>query len=146
MTAEPLKLVFRLGEIGVSLPVDHLVEVTQGHANYFAPGSRDAGDVRLGTFDLRGRDIELFDLGRLLRLPGWSGPGSMSLLVLTGSDGPWAVPVDEILGVFPVATFMPLMVSPLLEHLSHWPGLTFEQWRDELLLCGDAGDWGRIRG
>lgn len=145
-TAEQMKLVFHLGKIGISLPVDHLVEIIQNHTDNLVPCKQDAGGLCLGTFDFRGRPLELFDLSRLLRLSRWSGRGSINLLVLSGSGGDWAVPVDELLGVFPEAAFSPLTVSPLLEHLAHWPGLAFEQWQNELLLCGDAGIWERLRG
>jgi len=145
-TAEQMKLVFRLGEVSFSLPVDHLVEVRQGSAGWLDRARQDSANHRLGSIAQREGQLDVYDLGEILQLPPWSGHGEMTLLVLTGLRGAWATPVDEITGIFANDTFVPLMVSPLLVHVSRLPGLAFELWQDQVLVCGDAGRWERMLG
>jgi len=45
LDAERMKLVFRLGGVGFSLPVDHLVEIRQGPSGWI---DREAADTETG--------------------------------------------------------------------------------------------------
>lgn len=145
-TAEQMKLVFRLGEVSFSLPVDHLVEIRQGSTGWLDRGRHDTTCFRLGSIAQRDGQLDVYDLGGLLQLPAWSGSDEMTLLVLTGVQGAWAMPVDEIAGIFNNDSFTPLSVSPLLGHVSRLPGLAFELWQDQVLVCGDAGRWEQMLG
>jgi chemotaxis signal transduction protein len=144
-TAEQMKLVFRLGQIHFSLPVDHLVEIRQGSAGWIDRKGQDATGGRLGSINQRDGQLDVYDLGYFLLLPPWSGSGEMNLLVLSGRDGPWAVPVSEVIGIFPNEAFSPLTTAPLLTHICKGKGAACEQWQDTLLFCGDAGQWERLR-
>jgi chemotaxis signal transduction protein len=143
---ELMKLVFQLGAVRFSLPVDHLVEIRQGSSGWIDRSQGDAAHAHLGTINQRDGFLKVYDLGRLLQLPHWTERGDMHLLVLTGLRGPWAIPVNAVVGIFPFEAFSALTVSPLLEHVSQLPGLKFECWQDEVLVCGDAGRWEQMRG
>jgi chemotaxis signal transduction protein len=145
-TVERMKLVFRLGSVRFSLPVDHLVELRQGRNGWIEHNQDDAASVLLGTVNQRDGVLKVYDLGRILQLPHWSGAGDVNLLVLTGTQGPWAIPVDEVVGIFPFEVFSPLSVSPFLEHVNQLPDIKFERWQDEVLVCGDVGRWEQLRG
>lgn len=145
-TAEQMKLVFRLGEVSFSLPVDHLVEIRQGSTGWLDRDRQDTACFRLGSVAQRDGQLDVYDLGETLQLPPWSGAGEMTLLVLTGVRGAWAMPVDEIAGIFDNDSFAPLTVSPLLGHVCRLPGLAFELWQNQVLVCGDAGRWEQMLG
>ncbi|HKI50857.1 MAG TPA: chemotaxis protein CheW [Geothermobacteraceae bacterium] len=145
-TAEQMKLVFRLGQIRFSLPVDHLVEIRQGSAGGIDRTCQDLTGGQLGSIHHQDGQLGVYDLSYYLQLPPWSGSGEIDLLVLSGSDGPWAVPVDEVVGIFPNEAFSPLTTAPLLTHICKGEGVACEQWQDTLLFCGDAGQWERLRG
>jgi len=143
-TAEHMKLVFRLGAVRFSLPVDHLVEIIQGSAGWLDRSRGEAPVGCLGSINQRDGVLEVFDLGACLHLSPWSENGEMSVLVLSGTHGNWAVPVDEVIGIFPNEDFSSLTVSPLLEQLCPSPVPQFELWQDQVLVCGDAGRWEQL--
>ena len=87
----------------------------------------------------------LFDLGRELQLTSWAGSDPITLVVLTGSRGPFAVPVDEVVGFFPSEAFSPLTVSPFLTRICRSFDPAFELWGEEVLVRGDAGAWEHMR-
>lgn len=143
---EQLKLVFRLADLGFSLPVDHLVEVCREPVDRIMPAAADSVSAPIGTLSQHRGEWPVYDLGRQLLRSAWVGSGESTLLVLSGHAGPWAIPVDEVVGFFPADEFASLQSSPLLQTVPLVAGLRFERWRDELLVAGDAGVWEVVRG
>lgn len=142
---EQMKLVFRLADVGFSLPVDHLVEVCQEPVGRITPVTADSSSSLLGTLSHRQGELPVYDLGRQLLSSAWAGSNEVTLLVLSGHAGPWAIPVDEVVGFFSADDFTPLQSSPLLQFIPIVTGLRFERWREELLVAGDAAAWEAVR-
>lgn len=139
--AERMKLVFRLGGSGFSLPVDHLVEILQGAREWLDRSEADDAQGLLGHVAQRGGRMPVYSLGRRLGLETPSAQPDLSLLVLSGHNGHWGLPVDAVDGIYPAESFSYLPLPELLlAPLGHlYQGL--DLWQGELLVAGDAGLW-----
>ena len=141
LDAERMKLVFRLGGSGFTLPVDHLVEILQVAWTQINEDDANHDGGLLGHVEHRNRLLPVYALNQLLGLAGEPSHEALTLLVLTGRHGPWGVWVDSIAGIFPDDAFRFLALPELLQPRvgSLYSGA--EVWQNELLLAGDAGLW-----
>jgi len=141
LDAERMKLVFRLGGIGFSLPVDHLVEIRQGPAGWLEPDPAARKTGLLGRFHQGKDSLSVLDLGRCLGLPPGPVPEPLTLLVVPGKNGPFGIVAERIEGFFKAEEFVPLGLPPLLQGRVPAVYNGFDLWRSELLIAGDAARW-----
>ncbi len=134
-----MNLVFRLGESGFSLSVDDLVEIREESASQLADGGSSPVPYLLGMLTYRDQEIPVIDLKGLLRISSETDCSDLlTLLVLVGESGLWAVPVSRIEGIFPLAAFSACR-APLLSMLpGPRPYNALELWREEPLVRCDA--------
>lgn len=141
LDAERMKLVFHLGGSGFTLPVDHLVEILQVAWTQINTNEANHDSGLLGHAEHRGRLLPVYALNQLLGLVGKPPQEALTLLVLTGRQGPWGVWVDRITGIFPEEAFRFLALPELLQPQVGALYSGAEAWQNELLLAGDAGLW-----
>lgn len=142
-----MRLVFRLGGVGFSLPVQDLIEIREEVADALDRSAADPAAQVLGALSHRGGSIPVRDLGRRLELPAPFPEEAPVLLVLTGEDGCWGVLVDRVEGIFPTSEFDTRPVPPLLVRQESLPYTHLDLWRGEPLVHCEAGVlqrcWGR---
>jgi len=136
------RLVFRLAGVGFSLAIADLLELVEAGEGVLDETAADVDLGLLGLLAFRDEAIYLHDVSARFGLV--STRGARLYLVVVGSDGAWALPVEKIEGIFPAADFRALHVPPLLvsaplpfSRLDLWRGeplvgfepLAVEQWR-----------------
>ncbi|MFO7982260.1 MAG: chemotaxis protein CheW [Desulfuromonadales bacterium] len=130
-----MKLVFRVGEIGFSLLVEHLVEVIHLGADEIHSTSMDGGDPEFGTFLYHGESVALVDLRQTFGLDASHMPGEMPVLMMSGEQGLWAAVVETVEGVYPESSFrtrdLPLSLICTGQKLYS----QLDIWRGEPLVC-----------
>jgi len=141
LDAERMKLVFRLGGVGFSLPVDHLVEIRQGPAGWIDREAADTETGLLGHVHQLNGTLPVINLCRCIGLSDSRLLDDLTLLVLPGRMGHLGVVVDVVEGFFPADEFAPLALPPLLEGRVPPAYGGFDMWRSELLIAGDASRW-----
>lgn len=100
-----MKLVFRVGDVGFSLVVEHLVEVVQLRSAEIEFSDADDRTVA-GAFTYRDGAVPLVDLRRVFDLrTGEALPDEMTVLMLGGEKGLWGALVGNVEGVYPENTF-----------------------------------------
>ncbi|WP_432823651.1 chemotaxis protein CheW [Trichloromonas sp.] len=134
-----MNLVFRLGGSGFSLSVDDLVEIREEQGALRAGDGNSRGSYILGTLAYRGQQIPVVDLRGLLRISSDTVADELlTLLVLIGESGYWAVPVSRIEGIYPIADFSACHTPMLFMLPGPRPYNALEFWREEPLVRCEA--------
>lgn len=129
-----MNLVFRLGELGFSLPVDDLAEIVEMSAAELDSTSADPSRRCLGRLRWRRFEVELFELWSALGLQTpCHEQGQFAVLVLAGKDGYWSLAVNAVEGIFPGTAFTREAIPPLLTGAAALAFDAFWIWREEPL-------------
>lgn len=131
-----MKLVFRLHGVGFALPLGDLIEVGEGLSGLLRPLVAAEASAAVGMIEHRGVEIPLLDLGACLDFAAVDLAGVDDFLVLAGADHPWALAVDQVVGVFPAPEFTLLPAPVWYFRESGRPFRVLTVWREEpLILC-----------
>ncbi|PLX77276.1 MAG: hypothetical protein C0615_05445 [Desulfuromonas sp.] len=127
------KLVFRIAEVGFSLSLDDLVEIREAGAGVLDRSAADPEMGLLGLISYRDEAIHAINVRQRLGLPAPESFES-AYVVVNGSDGVWALPVDKVEGIFPADQFRVCEVPLLLRMHSALPYQTIQVWHREPLV------------
>lgn len=127
------RLVFRIAGVGFALALEDLVEIREAGAGVLDRSAADPENGLLGLLDYRDEAIHAVNVRQKVGLPA---PESFEVayIVVSGSDGVWAMPVDKVEGIFPVEEFKVYEVPLLLRVNSELPYQTLQVWRSEPLI------------
>jgi len=130
-----MKLVARVGEIGFSLAVEHLVEVVQLDVGDIDATDVDGSGPELGTFLFRDQPLVLVDLGQAFVLKTADIEAEVPVLVMSGEQGLWGAVVGSVEGVYPESSFTTrdLPISLICTGQKLYSQLDI--WRGEPLVC-----------
>ena len=134
--SDRMRLVFRLAQIGFTLPVEELIELREGSRSWIDAAAADSRRRLLGKILHRGQPIAVLDPRPGIGLAPAPLPEQVTLLVVGPREAPRALPVDRMEGIFPGEEFVVQELPPLLRR----PGQgydTLEIWRDEPLVRVD---------
>lgn len=95
MNAVSRRLLFRIGEVGFSINLEELVEVCEQVAGRIDPSRVDPERHVIGALPFRRTLIPVVDLAQRLAID-LNKPAAA--LVLSSSEGNWALPVSQVLG------------------------------------------------
>lgn len=133
-----MKLVFRVGGVGFSLPIDDLVEIQEGLGASESPVA-ESPVSQVGVLPFRGGTLPVFDLRPVLGLPlEPSGAEWPTVLVLCGREGMWGGVVDRVEGIFADSNFSFRPLPPLLQRQVPLPYDGLWLWREEPLHACSA--------
>ena len=127
------RLVFRIAEVGFALSLEDLVEIREAGAGVLDRSAADPEIGLLGLLDYRDEAIHAINVRQKVGLPA---PESYetAYVIVNGSDGVWAMPVDKVEGIFPVEEFAVYEVPLLLRLNNELPYQTLQVWRSEPLV------------
>ncbi len=127
------RLVFRIAGVGFALSLEDLVEIREAGAGVLDRSAADPENGLLGLLDYRDEAIHAVNVRQKVGLPA---PESFEVayIVVNGTDGVWAMPVDKVEGIFPVEEFKVYEVPLLLRVNSELPYQTLQVWRSEPLI------------
>jgi len=127
------RLVFRIAGVGFALSLEDLIEIREAGAGVLDRSAADPENGLLGLLDYRDEAIHAVNVRQKVGLPA---PESFEVayIVVNGSDGAWAMPVDKVEGIFPVEEFKVYEVPLLLRVNSELPYQTLQVWRSEPLV------------
>lgn len=130
-------LVFRIAGVGFALSLEDLVEIREAGAGVLDRSAADPEIGLLGLLSYRDEAIHAVNVRQKLSLPP---PDSFetAYVVLTGSDGVWAMPVDKVEGIFPAEDFRTCEVPLLLGMTGNLPYQTLKIWRSEPLVSFES--------
>ena len=129
------KVVFRVAGVGFSLAVDTLMEINQADDLDIDFSSADPEHGLLGTVSFRDDAIRVLDVRKLLDLP--PSDADNVLMVILGTDGAWAFPVEKVEGVSLANEFRSCDAPAILSGREQSPFTIIDIWRDEPLVCFD---------
>lgn len=130
-----MKLVARVGEIGFSLAVEHLVEVVQLGAGDIEVTSVDGSGPELGTFPFRDEPVVLVDLGQAFAMKIADIKAEVPVLVMSGEKGLWGAVVGTVEGVYPESSFTTRDLPMSLICTGQKLYSQLDIWRGEPLVC-----------
>jgi chemotaxis signal transduction protein len=127
------RLVFRIAGVGFALSLEDLIEIREAGAGVLDRSAADPENGLLGLLDYRDEAIQAINVRQKVGLPA---PESFEVayIVVNGTDGAWAMPVDKVEGIFPVDEFKVYEVPLLLRVNSELPYQTLQVWRSEPLV------------
>ena len=127
------KVVFRIAGVGFSLAVDSLMEINEAGADDVDSSSADPEQGIIGLLSFRDDAIRVLDVRKLLDLP--SADDDAVLMVVFGTDGAWAFPIEKLDGVAQADEFRPCDLPALLLKSDRRPFAKIDIWRNEPLVC-----------
>jgi chemotaxis signal transduction protein len=127
------RLVFRIAGVGFALSLEDLVEIREAGAGVLDRSAADPEMALLGLLDYRDEAIHAINIRQKIGLPA---PESFetAYVVVNGSEGVWAMPVDKVEGIFPAEEFRTLEVPLLLRINAELPYQSIQVWRSEPLV------------
>ena len=136
--ADRLRIVFRVNGIGVVMPVADLLAIRGSDEDELTLSSDKKSALLLGSFSYRDAPVNVYDLAALLGLDGLDASQKHKLLIFAGSDGPWAVPVEDVSGVVNVDEFRFQDLPDYLFADAVSPYHQVALYKDQLLVSTDA--------
>ena len=127
------KLVFRIAGVGFALSLEDLVEIREAGAGVLDRSAADPEVGLLGLIEYRDEAIHAINVRQKLGLPS-PERFEAAYIVVNGSDGAWAMPVDKVEGIFPTDEFSVYEVPLLLRVNSELPYQTLLMWQAEPLI------------
>jgi chemotaxis signal transduction protein len=127
------RLVFRIAGVGFVLSLENLVEIRESGAGVLDRSAADPEVGLLGLIEFRDEAIHAINIRQKLDLPA-PDDFEPAYVVVNGSDGAWAMPVDRIEGIFPAEEFSVIEVPLLLRMNAELPYQTLHVWKDEPLV------------
>ena len=116
-------LVFSLAEIRFVLDLDHVVEVLEQLEPRLDPGRSDLRQGIVAALDFRHTAIPAVDPTLKLGLVSATSYVDRVALVLRGSEGNWAVLVDDIEGLMSADTMVRATLPVLLKATPEYSGV-----------------------
>jgi len=126
-----MKLVFRLAEVGFSLPVNLLVEIVELEKAPRVSRRKDAPPWP--EVDYRDEKIPVVDIAKAFGLDKNAG-SALTMLVLHGELGRWGTLAHEIEGIRPASEFEERGLSPLFSLAGETLYDKIDIWRSEPLI------------
>lgn len=108
-------LIFTLAGIRFVLDLDYVVEVLEQLSGRLDARRSDLRQSIVGALDFRHTAIPLVDPTLMLGLVSAIDISARNALVLRGSEGNWAILVDQVAGLAPVDSFSRAIVPALLQ-------------------------------
>ncbi len=130
------RLVFRIAGIGFALSLEDLVEIREAGAGVLDRSAADPEAGLLGLLDFHDEAIHAINVRQRVGLPA-PERYEAAYVVVNGSDGAWAMPVDKVEGIFPAEEFRIYEVPLLLRMNAELPYQTLQIWRSEPLISCD---------
>jgi chemotaxis signal transduction protein len=127
------KVVFRIADVGFSLAVDTLIEIREANDAQIDRSSADQGRGLLGMVSFREDALPLWDIRHLFGLPAASA--DPVLILVFGSDGAWAFPIETVVGVALSTEFRNCDLPALLQTSNRRSFTSIDVWRNEPLVC-----------
>lgn len=140
-----MKLVFRVGGIGCSLVVEHLVEVVEFGMSELDTSVADPDKAKLGEFCYRDEQLPVVDLAGAFGLNPSAVSDSCAVLVVAGEEGPWGAVVEKVDGVYPASSFRPVDVPIALLCSGQKLYTQLDLWRGMPLVCLEPYRIDRLR-
>lgn len=136
VAAAELIMVFRLGTLGLSLPVGAVTEVCRQPRMPLAQSASDGTAGSAYSVQTCASEVPLGDLAHYLGLPLISSSEEEELTYIVFNDprGAWAALVDRVEGIFPASAFIGRSLPRMM---ACEDGSSFESldlWRDEVLV------------
>jgi chemotaxis signal transduction protein len=103
--ADHLRIVFQVNDVDFVMPVADLLAIRGEDEDDLTPLGQSSGSFQLGSLTYRETDIRVYDLALLFNLMAENSCEVGPLLIFAGSDCPWAVRVNHVVGVFDVMHF-----------------------------------------
>lgn len=130
--ADQLRIVFRLANLGLVMPVVDLMAIED--TNRLVPPSDETRGWVRAVLEFRGLQIPVYDLAACLGLTEHAPAESGRLLVFCGSDRPWAIRADRIEGIIAAADLQPLDMPAYLFATERPPYRRVAWYRGEPLV------------
>lgn len=130
-----MKLIFRVGGIGFSLTIEHLIEVLNVSPGMIDTAEADTETGLYGHVPFRDEAIPVYFLGSSFGLQQSGMPEAWSVLVLVGGEGPWGAVVDGVEGVFAETDFVCKDLPVALSASGQQLYTNIDLWRGEPLVC-----------
>ncbi len=103
--ADHLRIVFQVNGIGFVMPVADLLAIRGMDEDDLILVEQSTNPFQVGLLSYRETDVKVYDLASLFALAESDRCEEGQLLVFAGSDCPWAVRVDSVVGVVDAARF-----------------------------------------
>ncbi len=129
------KVVFHIAGVGFSLAVDALMVINEAGSVDIDTSSADHEQGLIGLIAFQDDAIRVLDVRKLLGLP--SSVNDTVLLVVLGTDGAWAFPVEKIDKVALANEFRRCDAPALLLDNDRRPFSLIDIWNNEPLVCFD---------
>ena len=126
------KVVFHIAGVGFSLAVDSLMEIKEAGAVEIDTSSADPERGLIGMLSFREDAIRVLDIRRLLSLP--PSIEDAVLMVVFGTDGAWAFPIEKIDKVAQADEFLSCDVPALLIGSDQRPFAVIDIWQGKPLV------------
>ncbi|PLY03868.1 MAG: hypothetical protein C0623_00525 [Desulfuromonas sp.] len=127
------RLVFRIAGVGFVLSLEDLVEIREAGAGVLDRSAADPEIGLLGLLAYRDEAIHAINIRHRVGLPVPEAYET-AYIVVNGSDGAWAMPVDKIEGIFSAEEFVLHEVPLLLRMNGDLPYQSLHLWRSEPLI------------
>ncbi|NOY14169.1 MAG: chemotaxis protein CheW [Deltaproteobacteria bacterium] len=108
-------LIFRLGETGFFLDLAWVVEICEQFAECFDSGRTDLERRIVGALFFRQTYIPVIDPALHLNIQSQLAATDKTALILRGGEGNWALLVDRVVEISPVARLRPCELPSLLK-------------------------------
>ena len=109
------KLIFRLGETGFLLDLARVVEICEQLTDNFNPSQADLGQGIVGALLFRKTQVPVVDPALHLKTHSELAITEKSALILSGSEGNWALLVDRVEELVAEDKLQTCSIPPLLK-------------------------------
>ena len=103
--ADHLRIVFQVNDVDFVMPAVDLLAIRGVDEDDLDPLDKSSEPFQIGSLAYRETDVRVYDLTLLFNLTVENNCDAGPLLIFAGSDCPWAVRVDRVVGLFDVAKF-----------------------------------------
>lgn len=138
VAADHLRIVFQVSGVAFLMPVADLLAIRGANEDELTQNEHSPELSRLGSFVYRETDVQVYDLALLFQLTRECHCETGPLLVFAGSDCPWAVRVDHVVGVFDSGSFKLQNLPAYLFDDVFVPYRQVSLHDGQLLICVDS--------
>lgn len=137
--ADHLRIVFRVSGVAFLMPVADLLAIRGANEDELTQHEYSSELSRMGTFVYRETDTPVYDLALLFQLTQECHCETGPLLIFAGSDCPWAVRVDHVVGVFDSGSFeLQSLPAYLFDDDAYVPYRQVSLYAGQLLISVDS--------
>lgn len=136
--AKRLSIIFQLSGVAFLMSVADLLAIRGAEEDELTPYEDSGEPFQLGTLTYRGTEVLVYELAWLFGLTEEQKTKSGPLLIFSGSDGPWAISVDHVVGLFDSALFELQSLPAYLFDDEFVPYHQVSQYDGDLLIYIDS--------